>query len=116
MKKLMLTIAMLFTLTFATSISAQDIQQDLLTKEQLKAHKAAEKAIKKIEKTKADAIKKAKAAEKAAAKAKSLEKKYKDRVSFFYKENGGAATARNFGISKETEIRDVKIKSGTGWR
>ena len=64
MKKLMLTIAMLFTLTCATTVSAQDIQQDLLTKEQLKAHKAAEKALKKIEKTKADAIKKAKAAEK----------------------------------------------------
>lgn len=48
MKKLMLTIAMLFTLTCATTVSAQDIQQDLLTKEQLKAHKAAEKALKKI--------------------------------------------------------------------
>lgn len=80
MKKLLLTIAMLFTLTCATTVSAQDIQQDLLTKEQLKAHKAAEKAMKKIEKTKADAIKKAKAAEKAAQKAKNLEKKYKDAV------------------------------------
>ena len=100
MKKLMLTIAMLFTLTCATTVSAQDIQQDLLTKEQLKAHKAAEKALKKIEKTKADAIKKAKAAEKAAEKAKSLEKKYKEPINI--------KRCCNSLVFREIQVRAIK--------